>query len=239
METDTTLRPEAAEDRAKRLGVTSATSGVSRVSSNSFRRRRFGMFLDQLERIAAEKPGQPIRVLDVGGVKGYWEGVADLWGHLPLAITIVNIGAEPSQDGIYRIEGGDACALPYSDNAFDIVHSNSVIEHVGDWKHMAAMAREIARIAPRYFVQTPNFWFPVEPHYRTLFFHWWPETVRVRMLMRRKRGFRERKATVHAAMEDVQSVVLLSATQLQALFPDATIRREKLAGLTKSIIAVR
>lgn len=229
----------ATEDRSKRLGVTSATSGVSTVSSNSFRRKRFGIFLAMLERIAAAKPGQSIRVVDIGGVKGYWEGLADLWSHLPLDITIVNIGAEPSQDGRYRIEGGDACALPYADNSFDIVHSNSVIEHVGGWSHMAAMAREVARIAPHYYVQTPNFWFPLEPHYRTLFFHWWPETVRARMLMRKTRGFRERKPTMHAAMEDVQSVVLLSAPQLQALFPDARIERETIVGLTKSIIAVR
>jgi hypothetical protein len=239
MEIESGIRAEPTEDRAQRLGVTSATSGVSKVSSNSFRRRRFGMFLAMLEQVAAERPGQAIRVVDIGGVKGYWEGVADLWGHLPLDITIVNIGADPSRDGPYRIEGGDACALPYPDNSFDIVHSNSVIEHVGGWSHMAAMAREVARIAPRYFVQTPSFWFPLEPHYRTLFFHWWPETVRARMLMRKKRGFRTKKATMHEAMEDVQSVVLLSAAQLKALFPSARIEREKILGLTKSIIAVR
>lgn len=227
-------------DRSKRVGVTSANTGVSGVSSNSYRRRRFAIFLNLLEQIRAGKPaGEPIRVLDIGGVRGYWEGLEDLWGHLPLEITIVNIGAAPSVDGRYRIEGGDACALPHPDRSFDVVHSNSVIEHVGDWSHMAAMAREIARLAPHYFVQTPSFWFPYEPHYRTLFFHWWPETVRARMLMRKARGFHTRKATMHEAMEDVQSVALLSAAQMAALFPDARIERETVLGLTKSVIAVR
>jgi hypothetical protein len=228
------------EDRAKRVGVTSATTGVSGVSSNSYRRRRFAIFLELLEQVAAAKPaGAPIRVLDIGGVKGYWEGLQDLWGHLPLDITIVNIGAEAAVDGRYRIEGGDACALPHPDQSFDLIHSNSVIEHVGTWAQMAAMAREVARLAPRYFVQTPNFWFPFEPHYRTLFFHWWPETVRARMLMRKARGFHTKKASLHEAMEDVQSVALLSAAQMAALFPDATIRRETVFGFTKSLIAVR
>lgn len=240
MTSETAARPVEGEDRAQRVGVTSAATGVSGVSSNSYRRRRFAIFLDLLERVRAAKPaGAPIRVLDIGGVKGYWEGLHDLWGHLPLDITIVNIGAEPAQDGRYRIEGGDACALPHADGSYDVVHSNSVIEHVGGWAHMAAMAREVSRIAPHYFVQTPSFWFPFEPHYRTLFFHWWPETVRARMLLRKARGFHVRKATMHEAMEDVQSVALLSAAQLHALFPDARIRRETVFGLTKSIIAVR
>lgn len=229
-----------ADDRAKRVGVTSATTGVSGVSSNSYRRRRFGIFLEMLEQVrASQASAAPIRVLDIGGVRGYWEGLQDLWGHLPLEITIVNIGAEPSVDGLYRIEGGDACALPHRDGAFDVVHSNSVIEHVGGWGHMAAMAREIMRLAPRYYVQTPSFWFPFEPHYRTLFFHWWPETVRARMLMRKSRGFHTKKATMYEAMEDVQSVALLSTAQMAALFPDARIRRETVLGLTKSLIAVR
>ena len=54
----------------------------------------------------------------------------------------------------------DGCALPYEHNEFDICHSNSVVEHVGDWSRKTAYSREVRRVAPHYFHQTPNFWFP-------------------------------------------------------------------------------
>lgn len=52
----------------------------------------------------------------------------------------------------------------FQDNEFDAVFSNSVIEHVGDYEAQRQMANEIMRVGKRYFVQTPNFYFPIEPH---------------------------------------------------------------------------
>jgi hypothetical protein len=37
----------------------------------------------------------------------------------------------------------------------------------------------------------------------------------------------------------METIRLLSARQLQQLFPDSTIHRERLFGLTKSLMAVR
>jgi hypothetical protein len=166
--------------------------------------------------------------------------MAALWSHLPLRFTIVNLGQKPSDEGIYSLRPGNACGLSeYRDNEFDIVHSNSVIEHVGHWSDMCAMAGEVRRLAKIYYLQTPNFWFPMEPHYRTIGFQWWPETVRAQMLCHKRRGFHSQAASIDAAMRDIQSVNLLSARQLQALFPDAEIMRERVLGLTKSIMAVR
>jgi hypothetical protein len=208
-----------------------------KVDGNQFRRARLATFL----RLVEDRAGAgEIRVLDVGGTQSYWESMRDLWSHLPLTFTIVNLGSEIADDGPYALREGNACSMPeYADNAFDVVHSNSVIEHVGHWPEMTAMAHEVRRLAPRYYVQTPNFWFPMEPHYRTVGFQWWPEAVRARMLMAKKRGFRGPEPTLDSAMRNIQTVNLLTFAQMAALFPDARLERERLAVFTKSLIAIR
>lgn len=210
-----------------------------RVDGNRFRRARLAYFLT-LVRSIERRPATPLRVLDIGGTQSYWESLADLWQPDGLDITIVNLDSNSSDDGVYHLRPGNACDLAgYADNSFDVVHSNSVIEHVGHWPEMKAMAGEVRRLAPRYYLQTPNFWFPVEPHFRTLFWAQYPESWRAAMLMRKRRGFRGPARSLDEAMLSIQDVNLLTARQLQALFPDATIRRERFFGFTKSLIACR
>ncbi len=127
----------------------------------------------------------------------------------------------------------------FADNSFDIVHSNSVIEHVGNWDRMCRMAGHVRRLAPVYFLQTPSFWFPYEPHFRFPGFHWLPEQARAHLLMRFNLGFGGKRATYDAAMRGVQSAYLLSERQMRVLFPDAEIMKERAFGLTKSFMAVR
>ncbi len=227
------------EERGARPGVTDAvTGGGEHVNENRFRRKRFALFRNLLLRHFAGR--ERIRVADIGGAQRYWQALRPLWEDLPLEITIINIGAQPFDDPPYHVRDGDACNLSaHADNSFDVVHSNSVIEHVGHWPEMEAMAREVARLAPHYYVQTPNFAFPLEPHFRSLFFHWYPEIVRARMVMKRRRGFIEREETLSGAMRQVQAVNLLGARQMAELFPGAHIVKERFAGLAKSVIAIR
>jgi len=72
---------------------------------------------------------------------------------------------------------GDACALPFGDASFDVVHSNAVIEHVGARERQEAFVREALRVGRRVFVTTPNRWFPVEVHTRLPLVHWLPEPL--------------------------------------------------------------
>lgn len=208
-----------------------------KVDGNRFRRARFARFLALAD--TASGAG-PLRILDVGGSKSYWTSLGDLWVGRDWRITIVNLDLAAEEDGPFALRPGNACDLSeHADASFDLVHSNSVIEHVGHWPEMTAMAREIRRLAPHYFVQTPNLWFPVEPHFRTLFFALYPEARRARMLMRKRRGFRGPATDMAVAMASIQSVNLLDAAQMRALFPDAAVERERVFGLTKSLIAVR
>jgi len=69
---------------------------------------------------------------------------------------------------------GDACRLPWPDNHFDGVYSNAVIEHVGDRQAQQQMAQEIMRVGKRWFVTTPNRWYPFEFHLRLPLVTWLP-----------------------------------------------------------------
>jgi hypothetical protein len=175
----------------------------------------------------------------------YWRPLQES----PLAnccqITVANLDmhrAHVSQSNTERIcfVQGDARRMELPDNSFDLVHSNSMLEHVGGWRDMLAAASEIRRLAPRYYVQTPNFGFPFEVHYRLPFVHWMPEQLRARIVLMRRNGFLTKAATFSEAMEIVQGSQLLNSRQMNALFPDASVVPETVMGfLTKSLIAIR
>ena len=208
-------------------------------TGNRFRRARMGLLTGLIRGVLVRR-GQ-CRILDIGGTQSFWRTWRDMIDWRMVRITCLNLpGSDVDEDGPAEMRIGDARSIPeYRDRAFDICFSNSVIEHVGLWSDMSAMAAEIRRLAPAYMIQTPNYWFPVEPHARTPFLHWLPEPLAYRIVMARKCGFWTKAATVDDALRTLQSARLLDARQMGALFPDALIRRERFMGLTKSLIAVR
>ncbi len=208
------------------------------VYGNRFRQKRLSRFLAIVDEIIAEKGH--CRILDVGGKFAYWQALYPLWSDRDCHITLVNLEREAVPAEHFTSAQGDARDLgQFADAAFDVVHSNSVIEHVGLWRDQCRMAQEVRRLAPRYFVQTPNFWFPIEPHFRTPFIHWLPDPLRVSIVTRRACGFYPRARSCDEARHILDDARLLDANALAALFPDARIERERFAGLTKSLIAIR
>jgi hypothetical protein len=130
------------------------------------------------------------RILDIGGWVDPWWFLEPLWRDRPLHITMVNLMPAPVPDGRFVSLIGDARDLgQFDDQGFDLVYSNSVIEHVGLWRDQCKMADEIRRLAPRYFVQTPNYWFPIEPHLRMPIIHWLPEPWRAAIISARSCGY--------------------------------------------------
>lgn len=147
------------------------------------RRKKLRLFLD------AMGPTALSTVLDVGvdevgfGAAGGQSGCGThnyFEEHYPWQERITALGLH---DGTgfrarypeIRYLQGDACALPFPDAAFDIVHSNAVIEHVGDIARQRQFVAEALRVGRRVFVTTPNRWFPIEVHTRLPFVHWLPE----------------------------------------------------------------
>ena len=209
------------------------------VYRSSFRSRRLARFLTLVDAQLLKTP--TCRILDLGGQLEFWQGLEPVWGDRSIHVTIVN------QDPPHTIDDprfdyiqGDARNLRHlQGDSFDIVHSNSVIEHVGNFTDMSQMANEVHRLAPAYFVQTPNFWFPIEPHLRAPFIHWLPKPLQAQIVMRKSLGFFPRAYTMQEAHDILADSSMLSASMMQALFPDAEIVREKVWMLTKSLIAIR
>lgn len=199
-----------------------------------FRRKRFEMFT------AALSPSTTDSILDIGGYPDNWlqhERVANRVDILNLTKTEY----EPSDSPSHQIEtvAGDGTALAYDDDSYEIVFSNSVIEHVGDWQAQQQFAAEARRVGKRLWIQTPAREFFFEPHYLTPFVHWVPLKHRhhaARFTLWALLGRHDRSAV----RDMVDEIRLLDYSEMLALFPDCEIRREKVLGfMTKSYIAVR
>lgn len=184
---------------------------------------------------------RPLRILDVGGTPDFWER-SGFWEAFQSAaeITVLNLDRYPA-DGASRpiltIEG-DARRMPeIRDGEFDVVFSNSTIEHVGDLGDQRRMAEEVRRVGRAYFVQTPNASFPIEPHFLFPFFQYLPFELRVRLVETLPLGWRGRRAADRAEAESlVRSIRLLCRDELLDLFPGAAIWEERIAGIAKSFV---
>ena len=206
------------------------------------RARRLAPLVGLILRVHAQKGH--VRILDLGGRDTYWQAIsADFLAKHDVQITILNLPCElvGEDSSIFLHKAGDACDLEqYPDHSFDIVHSNSVIEHVGNWDRIKAFAREVRRLAPHVFVQTPYFWFPIEPHFIKLAHHWLPKPLRSSMWLRFKMGERGRALDLDAAMHQVDDEpYLLDMRMFRYLFPDCRIIRERFCLFTKSMVAFK
>lgn len=153
------------------------------------------------------------RVLDVGSNRGEHFGGLNKGANPVVGLDILPCTPDPRwYSGFVQ---ADARAMPFADGAFDIVFSNSMIEHVGTWADQVQVAREMMRVGRRLWVQTPNRRFPVEMHYGVPLAQWLTDWDR-------RDGIR-----------------LLSAGDMRRLFPGCRIIAERVGGLAKSLVAVR
>jgi hypothetical protein len=203
--------------------------------SNKMRSQRFGVF----EQMIADLP-RPVRVLDVGGTVAFWEsrGLGDTPNDVH--VTLFNMSeVDVPHAGFVSVAGDAADLSRFERDQFDVVFSNSVIEHLFTRERQFAMANEIERIGKRYWVQTPSFWFPIEPHFHVPGWQWLPKRVRTRLLMRRRCGWRGPEPDQTRARTMVDEVRLLRPTELRKMFPTGSLLRERFGGVTKSYVLAR
>ncbi len=216
-----------------------------------FRRKRFEVFQQWLNQFP-----RPLKILDVGGTTAFWKTMG-FENTQDIQIVMLNLEAMPTHSPAIISIAGDATNLSqFRDGEFDIVFSNSVIEHVGDDQQQARMAREVMRVGKAYFIQTPNLYFPIEAHFYWPFIQFMPIPMRALLLyyfdltgggIRRtaqawqsrltfKRFERQPCESWATCVERVKSVRLLSQRKFKRFFPTGKLYKEKSFGLTKSYI---
>lgn len=196
-----------------------------------FRKRRFAFFQSLLSRLE-----RPVHILDIGGTESYWKSM-ELNAGDQVFITLLNLTQnDVSLPNVTSI-AGDARAMIAKDASFDVVFSNSVIEHVGTYQDQLQMAKEVRRVGKRYFIQTPNKYFPLEPHFLFPLFQFLPINIRVLLLQNFKLGWFSKTPDKVKAREIVEGIRLLGKREFMALFPNAAIYEEKILGMTKSFVA--
>ncbi len=171
-------------------------------------------------------------VLDLGGTASFWGSVPVRPAH----VTVVNLDQSADDPGS-GIECVIADACEYDGPGVDLVVSNSLLEHLGGVARREQFALNVRRLAPRYWVQTPYRYFPVEPHWMFPGMQFLPLPVRARLA--RRHWTVGTRADAEYALRAALWTELIGATEMRVLFPQARIWRERVAGLTKSLVAVR
>jgi SAM-dependent methyltransferase len=194
------------------------------------RKKFYGAFMDEM----APDPGMSI--LDVGVTPD--QSAADSnffekWYPHPERITATSIEDASHlaalHPGLTFVQtSGDG--LPFEDDQFDIAFSTAVIEHVGDRAQQRRFLAELLRVSKRFFITTPNRWYPVELHTYVPFVHWLPQDRHQKVL--RRLGKDQWSTT--------ENLNLLDERALRSLFPAGvtpTVSGTRLFGLRSNLLA--
>lgn len=205
----------------------------SRKTTVRSRRKKFDLFMT----IMAPKPEETILDIGVSESSSIGTNYLELWYPYPERITaLTNKDEKLYEDFKKRFPSvhlvfGDGRDLRFSHNEFDVVFSNAVVEHVGEYEKQKCFVRELLRVGKRVFITTPNYWFPIESHTLIPFAHWLPEKLKCAVYKMLGRGF----------FADKNNLNLVSMKQFLQCFPeDVTVKiyKQRIFGITASLIAV-
>jgi SAM-dependent methyltransferase len=201
------------------------------------RKRKLGLFYKII------KPSEQTRILDVGaeinpnGDRGLQLIDSYPWKRKIFAINNSAEHMKLIKQHYPEIEAvvGDVRDLPWPDKYFDAVYCNAVIEHLGDFESQKKMAAEIMRVGKRWFVTTPNRWFPFEFHLRLPFVTWlpghsyfWVGRIISYNHVRKKYMF----GIKHDGLR------LLTVRKLKSCFPNSKIIEQRVTFMAETLIVV-
>lgn len=220
---------------------TTLSRRVSRAVANPYAqsslaaRRRRGRWDELLRRFPdlAE-----MRVVDLGGDLRAWR----LAPVQPRELVLLNQFEQDAAggNGSVRPLVGDACALPAElhGERFDLVYSNSVLEHVGGHDRRLAFAASVHELGDAHWIQTPYRYFPIEPHWLCPGLQLLPVRARAELTLRWPLGGYSAVRERDQAVRWVLATELVSITEMRHYFPASAIWHERFLGLTKSLVAV-
>ena len=192
------------------------------------REKKYKLFLEKIQ------PKDNDTILDIGGGNGLF--LEQKYQHKSNIICL-DLELEPllvTKEKYPEIQCilADATALPIKDSSVPIVFSNAVIEHVGNRENQKQYANEILRVAKKFFVTTPNKFFPIEFHYRIPFYQFIPKIIQRWLNNKFSVGLWYNKGI----WEDIY---LLSYRQLKKLFSKNTVIKLNTTFISESLICYK
>jgi len=177
------------------------------------------------------------RILDVGGTSFNWRICGYAGGQVVL-LNLVKENMESMPSNFISVEG-DATNLNYPDLSFDVVFSNSVIEHVGTFENQKKFATEAMRVGKKIFIQTPAKEFFFDPHTLTPFIHYLPKKLQRKLLRNFSIWGLIARPSQKYIDEYLSSIRFLSKNEISEIFQGCEILVEKFIFMTKSYIIIR
>ncbi|HOV80012.1 MAG TPA: methyltransferase domain-containing protein [Bacillota bacterium] len=207
--------------------------GVPLASKISFyaRRKIFDLFM------AVVQPGPDTSVLDLGVTSddtfpesNFFESFYPYPQKITCAGTEDGSHLEARHPGLRFIPVRAGQRLPFRDGEFDAVFSSAVLEHAGGRNEQKFFVSEICRVGRKFFITTPNRWFPVETHTGIPLLHFLPGVCFRRLL----------KHTRYSFWSHEKNLNLLTLKELKGLFPSTVVPRlEKVRvfGIPSNLVA--
>ena len=203
--------------------------------SKKLRVKRFKFFSEFCKELH-----KPVNILDLGGSDYHWRD-SEFRSNKDFHITIVNTEHQNTEgfNNLSFIKKDVTDLKFFDDNEYELVYSNSLLEHINNFTKQKILAEEIRRIGRHYFIQTPNYYFPMEPHFLFPLFQFFPDKLKTKLIMNYDLGWFKKETDIIKANELASSVRLLKESELKEIFPNSRIYYEKYFLLNKSFIIYR